>query len=167
MERPLGSDEWHRSRPAAEITTSIAQAHRDNTHLRPSRNGTRLGRCRSPPQKSQTTLEPFNSQAPVERKMYSPSAKHAPHNELPFAFILTPNPPPASKLVGSADGKSKPNATKGFTVCMQCRLGHVRNVPSRHQVVRRIRQSITAHRKLTIVHHVAEKSRNTISTPRR
>ena len=45
--------------------------------------------------------------------MYSPSAKHAPHSELPFAFTLTPNPPPASKLVGSADGKSKPMPQKG------------------------------------------------------
>ena len=48
------------------------------------------------PQNSQVTLDPKGSHAPVDRKMYSPSAKHAPHSESPLS--------PDTTLVGSDDG---------------------------------------------------------------
>ena len=49
------------------------------------------------PQKFHVTFAPKGSHAPVDRKMYSPSDKHAPHSELSLK--------PDTTLVGDEDGE--------------------------------------------------------------
>eukprot|EP00603_Paraphysomonas_imperforata_P001629 CAMPEP_0114427444 /NCGR_PEP_ID=MMETSP0103-20121206/8354_1 /TAXON_ID=37642 ORGANISM="Paraphysomonas imperforata, Strain PA2" /NCGR_SAMPLE_ID=MMETSP0103 /ASSEMBLY_ACC=CAM_ASM_000201 /LENGTH=113 /DNA_ID=CAMNT_0001596511 /DNA_START=289 /DNA_END=627 /DNA_ORIENTATION=- len=105
------------------------------------------------PQNSQLTLAPKGSPAPVDRKMYSPSAKHAPHRE------STPTPvgshsarlPRALRRPGSPSTR-RADRRSVKTPCSHCRIQETpTGAPARQRVRLRLRQKVVGKHKAAVV----------------